>query len=58
MVGSVGFVFFEFEKKDNVTWVLEVSWNMLKDQANMSHVIVVDRDVSLINSVVKVYPTS
>ncbi|XP_050909697.1 protein FAR1-RELATED SEQUENCE 5-like [Lathyrus oleraceus] len=50
----VGFAFLESEKEENGTWVLEVCRAMLKDQEKIPKVIVTDRDITLMNSVVKV----
>ncbi|CAK8562804.1 unnamed protein product [Lathyrus sativus] len=44
----VGFAFLEREKKENVTWALEVCPTMLRDQEEMPKVIVIDRDTALI----------
>lgn len=50
MTYSFGFKFFECEKEDNVTRALEMCWNMLKGPKNMPHVIVLDLDTTLMNS--------
>ncbi|XP_058769275.1 uncharacterized protein LOC131643138 [Vicia villosa] len=55
---SVGFTFLESEKKDNVTWALEMCKTLLKDRGNMSKVISTDLDTALMNLVAKVFPTS
>lgn len=55
---SIIFSFLESEKDENVTWALEVCRAMLKDQEEMSKVIVIDRDTTLMNSFAKVFPTS
>lgn len=55
---SVGFAFLESEKEENVTWALEVCREMLKDQDEMSKVIVTNRDIVLMNSVANVFPIS
>ncbi|XP_050908699.1 protein FAR-RED ELONGATED HYPOCOTYL 3-like [Lathyrus oleraceus] len=58
MTFSVGFVFLENGKGENVSWTLEVCQVMLKDKKYMPKVIVTDRDITLMNSVAKVFPTS
>lgn len=55
---SVGFAFLESEKRENVTWALEVCRTILKDKENRLKVIVIDRDTTLMNSVAKVFHTS
>ncbi|XP_050877400.1 protein FAR1-RELATED SEQUENCE 5-like [Lathyrus oleraceus] len=54
----VGFAFLESEKEKNVTWALEVCQEMLKDQDEMSKVIVTNRDIVLMNSVANVFSIS
>lgn len=51
----VDFAFSESEKENNVTWTLEVCKTMLKDQENMSRVIVTDCDIALMNLVTTVF---
>ncbi|XP_050908713.1 uncharacterized protein LOC127122416 [Lathyrus oleraceus] len=51
---SVGFSYFECEKEDNFTWVLEVCRTLLKDQGEMPKVIVTDHDTVLMKSAAKV----
>lgn len=58
MTYLVGFAFLESEKENNVTWALEMCKTMLKEQENMSLVIITDRDNALMNSVATVFPTS
>lgn len=50
--------FLECEKKDNNTWTLEVCQKLLKDQENMTHVIVTDHDTVLMNLVENLFPIS
>lgn len=50
---SLGFAFLERKKEENVTWVLEVCREMLKNQEEMPKVIVTDHDTTLMNSVPK-----
>ncbi|XP_050914620.1 protein FAR1-RELATED SEQUENCE 5-like [Lathyrus oleraceus] len=54
---SVDFAFLESEKEDNVTWALEMCKTMLKDQENLSQVIITDCDTTLMNLVATVFPT-
>lgn len=53
----VGFAFLESEKENNVTWTLKICKTMLKNQENMSNVIVTDHNTALMNSVAKVFHT-
>ncbi|XP_050915419.1 uncharacterized protein LOC127130456 [Lathyrus oleraceus] len=53
----VGLTLLESEKKESVTWALEVCRAMLKEQEKMHKVIVINRDTALINSVAKIFPT-
>lgn len=57
MTYSVGYEFLESEKEDNITWDLEMCKAMLKDQKNMSQVIITDRDTTPMNSVAKIFST-
>lgn len=43
---------------ENVTWVLEMCRTMLNDKEEMSKVIVIDYNTTLMNSVAKVFLTS
>lgn len=45
------------EKDGNVTWVLEVCQTMLKNQESMPKVIITDHDITLMNSVARLFPT-
>lgn len=58
MTYSVGSWFLECEKEDNVTWALEVCRKLLKDQENISQVIVTNCDPALMSSIAKVFSTS
>lgn len=58
MTYSIGFVFLECEKGNNITRALEVCHELLKDQLNMPRMIVIDHDATLMNLVVKMFPTS
>lgn len=58
MTYSVDFAFLESEKEDNITWALEICKSMLKDKKYMPHVIITDRDTTIMNSVAMVFPTS
>lgn len=53
-----GFIFLGSDKEENVIWALEVCMTFLKDQENMPNVIVIDRNISLMNLVAKMFPTS
>ncbi|XP_050898021.1 uncharacterized protein LOC127104925 [Lathyrus oleraceus] len=55
---SVGFAFLECEKENNFTRILKVCRTLLKVQSEMPEAIVTDCDTALINSVVKVFPSS
>lgn len=55
---SVAFAYLEFERVDNLTWVLEkLRGLILKDDA-IPQVIVTDRDISLMTAVQTIFPTS
>lgn len=57
MIFSIDFAFLKSEKENNVTWTLKVRRTILKDQENMSQVILTDRDITLMNSVANVFST-
>jgi hypothetical protein len=44
------------EKDDNFTWILQMCFDLLKSTDDISKVIVIDRDMALMNSVVIVFP--
>jgi uncharacterized membrane protein len=54
----VGFAFIMNEKEENFTWVLETCLSLLKSKEIVPKVIVTDRDKSLMNAVVQVFPNS
>lgn len=54
----VRFAFLKSKKEDNVTWALEVCQTMLKDQENMSKVIVTNHYIALMNSFAYMFSTS
>lgn len=45
--------FLNVNKEDNITWGLEMYQNMLKDQNNTPHVILIDHDTSMMNLVAR-----
>lgn len=49
----VAFAYIEFEKKDNVSWIVEMCHDLLKSPYNLPKVIVIDRDNALMNVVAK-----
>jgi len=55
---SVGFAFVTHEKKENFVWVLKMLRKLLTSKMNMPKVIVIDRDMSLMNAVGNVFPKS
>ena len=58
MTYSVGFAFLESEKEETIIRALETCKTMLKDQENMTQVIVTHCDTTLMNSIATVFPTS
>ena len=51
----IGFAFLTSKKEDNFTWVLQMLVDLLKFTYNMSKVIVIDRDTTLMNDVTTVF---
>ncbi|GAU50446.1 hypothetical protein TSUD_409530 [Trifolium subterraneum] len=55
---NVGFAFIANEKEDNFIWALETCKSLLKSKDTFPKVIVTDRDKSLMNAVLIVFPNS
>jgi len=53
---SASFEFVTREKEENVVWVVQMMFKLLKSKINMPKVVVTDMDTTLMNAVATVLP--
>lgn len=57
IIFSVAFVYLQHEREDNFNWALDVLHNIMDDSA-LPNVIVIDRELTLMNVISRVFPTT